>query len=104
MLKPEVTYNFEVADYHTYYVSECNVLVHNMCNKVKDGSYEAIVNSSNEHGRPHAHILKEGKRMAKIDVNKNVVKGTLDKGGKRFISKYWEKIRKIIIEVYPKKQ
>lgn len=31
MLKPEVTYNFEVADYHTYYVGECNVLVHNKC-------------------------------------------------------------------------
>ena len=24
-------YNFEVADYHTYYVSEMGVLVHNMC-------------------------------------------------------------------------
>ena len=33
LLKPEVTYNFEVADYHTYYVGECNVLVHNMCRK-----------------------------------------------------------------------
>ena len=33
LLEPEVTYNFEVADYHTYYVGECNVLVHNMCGK-----------------------------------------------------------------------
>ena len=31
LLKPEVTYNFEVADYHTYYVGERNVLVHNKC-------------------------------------------------------------------------
>ena len=30
---PEVTYNFEVADYHTYYVSDSKVLVHNMCRK-----------------------------------------------------------------------
>ena len=29
--KPETTYNFEVADYHTYYVSESQVLVHNKC-------------------------------------------------------------------------
>ena len=29
--KPETTYNFEVADFHTYYVSESNVLVHNDC-------------------------------------------------------------------------
>ena len=30
---PETTYNFEVADYHTYYVSDSKVLVHNMCAK-----------------------------------------------------------------------
>jgi hypothetical protein len=29
----ETTYNFEVADFHTYYVAESNVLVHNMCAK-----------------------------------------------------------------------
>ena len=26
---PETTYNLEVADFHTYYVADCNVLVHN---------------------------------------------------------------------------
>ena len=29
---PETTYNFEVKDFHTYYVSHSNVLVHNRCN------------------------------------------------------------------------
>ena len=28
---PVTTYNFEVADYHTYYVGTYNVLVHNKC-------------------------------------------------------------------------
>ena len=28
---PETTYNFEVADFHTYYVSEKSILVHNKC-------------------------------------------------------------------------
>ena len=28
---PETTYNFEVKDFHTYYVSHSNVLVHNKC-------------------------------------------------------------------------
>ena len=28
---PETTYNFEVEDYHTYYVSDDKVLVHNKC-------------------------------------------------------------------------
>lgn len=30
---PEATYNFEVEDYHTYYVGETGVLVHNKCYK-----------------------------------------------------------------------
>ena len=33
---PETTYNFEVADYHTYYVSDSKVLVHNDCAKITD--------------------------------------------------------------------
>ena len=31
LAKPETTYNFEVADFHTYYVAESKVLVHNDC-------------------------------------------------------------------------
>ena len=31
LTKPETTYNFEVADFHTYYVGESEVLVHNDC-------------------------------------------------------------------------
>ncbi len=62
--KPESTYNFEVVDYHTYYVAESKVLVHNTC--VKDlkadssisrdiqgegkyGSYEITYESGNKY-------------------------------------------------------
>ena len=31
--KPETTYNLEVEDFHTYYISDSEVLVHNMCAK-----------------------------------------------------------------------
>ena len=34
--RPETTYNFEVEGYHTYYVGDSRVLVHNKCS----GSYE----------------------------------------------------------------
>ena len=102
LTEAETTYNFEVADFHTYYVSDSKVLVHNKC-VAEDGAYEARVNTGNEHGRPHAHILKEGRRMAKIDVDGNITGGTLDKGGKRFISKYWSDIMKGIKRFYPKK-
>ena len=33
---PETTYNFEIADFHTYYVSNSKVLVHNKCNIDKE--------------------------------------------------------------------
>ena len=31
MEKPVKVYNFEVEDFHTYYVSDTHVLVHNVC-------------------------------------------------------------------------
>ena len=30
---PETTYNFEVADFHTYYVAESKILTHNKCKR-----------------------------------------------------------------------
>ncbi len=33
LAKPETTYNFEVEDFHTYFVSNCKILVHNLCNR-----------------------------------------------------------------------
>ena len=38
----ETTYNFEVADFHTYYVSESNVLVHNTCEKSRIHESDAL--------------------------------------------------------------
>ena len=34
LVTPETTYNFEVADFHTYYVTDSKVLVHNTCAKI----------------------------------------------------------------------
>lgn len=35
---PITVYNFEVADFHTYYVSKASVLVHNECDKLQTNS------------------------------------------------------------------
>ena len=32
LANPETTYNFEVEEFHTYYVAESNILAHNKCN------------------------------------------------------------------------
>ena len=65
----ETTYNFEVADFHTYYVAESNILVHNKCpqpnieQSMPDGykpTYENGVYQSNpKHGKvSHGDVSK----------------------------------------------
>lgn len=44
--EPVFVYNFEVEDWHTYFVGELSILVHNMC-EVADGSnYSNLVDSN----------------------------------------------------------
>ena len=47
---PIMVYNFEVADFHTYYVSNMAILVHNMCAKKRD--IQQIENAAREGGIP----------------------------------------------------
>ena len=54
---PETTYNFEVGDFHTYYVGDTEVLVHNECESVKIGQL----------GEQAAGISSKGK--TKIFIN-----------------------------------
>ena len=102
LTEAETTYNFEVADFHTYYVSDSKVLVHNKC-VAEDGDYKAIVNQNNETEAPHAHILKNGRRISKVDSGGNVVQGSQEKGVLRFISKHKKEIIKGIKNFYPRR-
>lgn len=52
--KPIKVYNFEVEDYHTYYVSEQKVLVHNTC--AKPAAKKQISKSANSGSRPEEGI------------------------------------------------
>ena len=45
---PETTYNFEVKDFHTYYVSHSKVLVHNVC---YDLNQKALIELIKENGK-----------------------------------------------------
>ena len=66
---PIAVYNFEVEDFHTYYVGESSVLVHNMCAKkadikqVEDAAKKLKMNSKQrrEFG-DYIEYLKKGKR------------------------------------------
>ena len=64
--EPETTYNFEVADYHTYYVSESNVLVHNMCAKskeVSDEEFEAWLKNGDSDNSVYKGISQNGEEV-----------------------------------------
>ncbi|MDO4352815.1 MAG: polymorphic toxin-type HINT domain-containing protein, partial [Clostridia bacterium] len=52
--KPIKVYNFEVEDYHTYYVYEQKVLVHNTC--AKPAAKKQISKSANSGSRPEEGI------------------------------------------------
>ena len=56
--KSALTYNLTVADYHTYFVGEDGVLVHNGTVFV-DGGVTATFYTG-DHGPPHIHISGEG--------------------------------------------
>ena len=53
---PVLVYNFEVEDFHTYYVSEYGVLVHNDCGAMARGRK---VHSDWDYGQNGKTILKE---------------------------------------------
>ena len=59
---PEDTYNFEVEDCHTYYVTDSDVLVHNKCGeilqKVPDGYEPTYKNGTFEQNPKHGKIQK----------------------------------------------
>ena len=100
--EPQTTYNFEVEDFHTYYVGKNEVLTHNKC-VVKDGDYQVIVNEFNETEAPHAHILKNRKRVAVVDATGSIVKGSKQRGIVQFVSKYKSEIIDGIEKFYPKR-
>ncbi len=69
----EATYNFEVEDYHTYYVGEENILVHNDCIGVNTNS-AGVTNNTSIHGKAH------GSEIHQQRINKFV--GDMSNSGK----------------------
>ena len=45
---PIAVYNFEVADFHTYYVGKSAVLVHNVCGARNTADQDAVIKLANE--------------------------------------------------------
>lgn len=79
LTEAETTYNFEVADFHTYYVSDSKVLVHNMCKQEivagDENGWNAKVSVGGEvnHKTPHAHINWKNQKLASVDNKGNIL-------------------------------
>ncbi|MCH5163688.1 MAG: hypothetical protein J1F36_01580 [Clostridiales bacterium] len=87
--KAETTYNFEVADFHTYYVTESSILVHNKCPAGSPLPNEGLPNSTalrydvegnlytaktyGADGRVVARIDFQGKPHYAVDVGKSII-------------------------------
>ena len=77
---PEATYNFEVEDFHTYYVGEDQVLVHNKCNGKWTDSGRGSSSNANYHFNKHgsevgARTLQEYTKKATNFANTVLQKG-----------------------------
>ena len=90
--RPVKVYNFQVEDYHTYYVAS-GVLVHNSCKQQlvagNKSSWNArvSVNGMNDHNPPHAHIFYKSQKMASVTAEGKYLAESFGKmkEGRRFV-------------------
>ena len=75
---PETTYNFEVEDYHTYYVGRSTTLVHNKCQVETGGAKDYSVHDTRN------GAFRAAKREAGIPMSEQPVKviNSVDRMGK----------------------
>ena len=64
---PETTYNFEVEDFHTYYVTDGKVLVHNRC-KLGRHMERAGKHLNSSEDAHHLYPQKFAKKFLKIGI------------------------------------
>ncbi|MDE6676343.1 MAG: HINT domain-containing protein, partial [Clostridia bacterium] len=65
--KPEITYNFEVADFHTYYVAASKVLCHNKCSGKKYNSQQEAYDAAKSDLGINANEMPLERRISYYD-------------------------------------
>ncbi len=93
--EPEITYNFEVFDFHTYFVSASKILAHNLCKQEivagNENGWNARVSVGGEinHKTPHAHINWKNQKLASVDMNgKILVQSKMSKSVQRKMTRF----------------
>lgn len=98
---PENIYNFEVEDYHTYYVGNNGILCHNVC-VAKEGKFRADVRKGGEpnYRVGHAHIYEGSKNIASVSKDGSVLAEKLSKGASDFVKNHLDEIAEGIEKFY----
>ena len=100
---PVTVYNFEVEDFHTYYVTDSAILVHNKCVLEEKGVKVEVRTREDPRHLPHAHISGNGPNTT-IGLDMNPMKNHPAFSSKQWqvISSHWEEIKDAIISIFPK--
>ena len=111
---PEQTYTLEVEDFHTYFVGENSVCVHNKnCNlvekeySIEEGGVRVEVRPGEgpgkvAHNRPHAHVSGNGPDTT-VGLNKSPVNRShpqLSRKQINMVNNNWERVVKLIKKVW----
>ena len=101
---PITVYNFQVEGYHTYYVSNINILVHNDCYKpIRDGDMRATINPG-ELEAPHAHIFQKNNNIGRIFSNGKLDESLINnRNAMKFVKKHYDEIIELIDKFYGKR-
>ena len=104
--KPVITYNFEVEDSHTYYVTQSDVLCHNAChgnslNSPKKTELYALVDNNTGSIKKIGETSRGLKRYSKAFYSKhNVTMKVIDSGTKRSMHYQQNRLLRKFYEVY----
>ena len=98
---PVTVYNFEVEDFHTYYVSDSAVLVHNKCVVNQNGVKVEVRTREDPRHIPHAHVSGNGPNTT-IGLDMQPMKNHPALSSKQYsvVEKNWETIKNAIIQIF----
>ena len=100
---PVTVYNFEVEDFHTYFVSDSAILVHNKCVVNQNGVKVEVRTREDPRHIPHAHVSGNGPNTT-IGLDMQPMKNHPALSSKQYsvVEKNWEAIKDAIIQIFGK--
>ena len=101
-----LVFNLNVDEFHTYYVANSGVLVHNKClgyKPIRENDYRAVINPGEIEAK-HAHIFHKHNNLGRIFLDgKTDPSLQANKEAMRFVKRHYKEIMKMIGNYYGKR-